>query len=165
MRTLSAGMLASIAKSITDPVFLFKIDFESQFIYATSRESITYDTNTYLTLGAKVLSIDGSRVRFTLPNFDRTISALSLAGQIQGNDIDIYIHYDGETKGRFVGLIDTVEMSGDHNTVTIVCVSEFAMGAKWPTDRLRPPLANHLPPPGFEIEFGTGTLTLERDRN
>ena len=165
MRTLSSGMLTSIAQNITDPVFLFKIDFTSQFVYATSRESITYDSNTYSVQGGQILSIDGSRVRFSLPNEDRSISALVLAGQVQGNDIDIYLHYDGETIGRFTGLLDTAEISGDYNTVVLVCVSEFAMGAKWPSDRMRPPVFNHLPPPGYEIDFGTGTLTLERDRN
>ena len=164
MRTLSAGMLVSVAKAITDPVFLFKIDFTSQFIYATSRESIVYDTNTYSVVGGQIISIDGNRVRFSLPNFDRAISALVLAGQVQGNDIDIFLHYDGETIGRFTGLLDTAEISGDYNTVVIVAVSEFALGAKWPSDRLRPPVANHLPPPGTVIEVGSVTITLERDR-
>ena len=165
MRTLSAGMLASVAKSITDPVFLVKVDFDSQFIYATSRESITYDTNTYSTVGAEILSIDNTRVRFSLPNFDRAISALALAGQIQGNEVVVYLHYDGETIGRFVGLLDAPEISGDYNTVVFTAVSEYAMGAKWPHERLRPPLANHLPPAGTIISAGAITITLERDRN
>ena len=165
MRTLSAGMLVSIAKDITDPVFLFKIDLESQFVYATSRESIDYSGDTYSTVGAQILSIDGNRVRFSLPNFDRSISALVLAGQVQGNDIVIYLHYDGETIGRFTGLFDNSEISGDYNTVVVVCVSEFAMGAKWPNDRMRPPVFNHLPAPGKIVPFGTGNLILERDRN
>ena len=165
MRTLSAPMLVSIAKAITDPIFLIKIDFGSEFVYSTSREAVVYGGNNYNNVGAEILSIDNTTVKFSLPNFDRAISALVLAGQVQGNDVTVYLHYEGETIGRFVGLLDAPEISGDYNTVKFSCVSEYAIGAKWPSERLRPPIANHLPPPGTVIHFGPISITLVRDRN
>jgi hypothetical protein len=158
-------MLVSVAKTITNPVFLFKIDFGSQYIYATSRETVSYGNNSYSTKGAKILSINATRLKFSLPNFDRSISALALAGQIQGNEVVVYLHYEGETIGRFTGLLDAPSISGDYNSVVISCVSEYALGTKWPNDRLRPPVANHLPPSGYVVEFSNVKITLERDRN
>jgi len=165
MRTLSSTFLASVSKTITDPVFLIKIDFGSQFVYASSREAIVYDGNNYNFLGAQIISIDSTRVEFSLPNFDRAISALALAGQIQGNSVTVYLHYDGETITRFTGLLDTPNIVADYNTMRFSCVSEYATNSKWPFDRLRPPIANHLPPPGTIIIIGNVTITLERDQS
>jgi hypothetical protein len=163
MRTLSAPMLASIAKTITDPVFLIKIDFGSKYVYATTREIITYDLNEYNYTGARILNISGTRVRFSLLNFDREISALALAGQIQGNEVEVYLHYEGETLGRFTGLLDSPTFSGDYNTAGFTCVSEYSLSNKWPSNRLRPPVANHLPAAGTVINIGPWEITLERD--
>ena len=164
MRTLTAGMLAEIAKQITDPVYLIKADFGgSTIIYATTREAITYNGDDYALLGAEIKSIDGTKLQFTLPNFDRSISTLVLAGQIQGNDVEVFLSYNGNTIGRFVGLIDAPSVSGDYNTVTISCVSEYTVINQWPNDRLRPPKANHLPPAGTSMYLGPWKITLERD--
>lgn len=163
MRNLSAGMLASIVKTITNPVYLFKIDFGSSYIYATSREVLIYDGNTYNATGAEMKSIDSKRLSFTLPNFDRSISALAFAGQIQGNECVVYLHYEGETQGRFVGLIDAPECGGDYNYVTISAVDTYAMVSRWPFERMRKPTFNHLPAPGTVISLGTTDITLERD--
>ncbi len=163
MRILTAGMLAEIAKTITDPVFLIKIDFGSQFIYATTREAISHGGDNYNFLGATIRDIDGTKVRFTLPNHDRAIGALALAGQIQGNAVEVFLHYNGETIGRFVGLLDSPSLSGNYNTVAFSCVSEFSLNNKWPSGRLRPPVANHLPPAGTVLHIGPFEITLERD--
>jgi len=163
MRTLTSGMLAEVAKTMTDPVFLIKIDFGSQFIYATTRESIAYGGDTYNTLGAKMLTIDGTRVRFSLPNHDRVISNLAFAGQVQGNTVEVFLHYNGETIGRFNGLINSPSITKDYNVVNISCVSEYSLYMKWPSVRLRPPDANHLPPAGTNVYIGPWKITLERD--
>jgi len=163
MRALSSTMLANIAKTITNPIYLFKIDFGSQFVYASSRELITYGGNDYLTKGARLQSIDSRRVVFDLPNHDRSISALAFAGQIQGNDCTIYLHYDGETIGRFVGLLDAPECSGDYNSVSITVVDAYALISRWPYERLRKPTFNYLPAPGTIISLGSTDLILERD--
>jgi hypothetical protein len=163
MRTLTAGMLAEIAKTITDPVFLIKIDFESKFVYATTREVITYDGDEYNYLGAKIRDIDGTKLRFTMPNYSREMSALALAGQIQGNSVEVFLHYNGETIGRFAGLLDSPTFSGDYNTAGFTCRSEYSLSNKWPANRLRPPVANHLPPAGTIIHIGPWEITLERD--
>lgn len=163
MRTLTAGMLAEIAKTVTDPVFLIKIDFGSQFIYATTRERVTYDGDSYNYTGAVIRSIDGTRLRFSLPNFDRSMSSLALAGQIQGNSVEVFLHYNGETIGRFVGLLDKPTFSGDYNTAGFTCISSYSLSNKWPADRLRPPIANHLPTAGTIIEIGPWEIELERD--
>ena len=163
MRTLTASMLAAIAKTITNPVFLIKIDLGSKYVYATTREIITYDTNEYNYVGARVIDINGTRVRFSLFNFDREISTLALAGQIQGNEVEVYLHYEGETIGRFTGLLDSPTFSGDYNTAGFSCVSEYSLSNKWPPNRLRPPVANHLPAAGTVINIGPWEITLERD--
>ena len=164
MRTLSAQMLIEIAKQVTDPVFLIKADMGgSTTIYASTREAITYAGDTYDLLGAEVTAIDGTRLQFTLPNFDRSISTLVLASQIQGNDVEVFLNYNGNTIGRFVGLINSPSVSGDYNTVSISCVSAFSLYRKWPNDRLRPPAANHLPPAGTMIYLGPWKISLERD--
>jgi hypothetical protein len=163
MRTLTAGMLAEIAKTITDPIFLIKIDFGSKFVHATTREILTYNTDEYNYVGAQMRDIDGTRVRFTLNNFDREISTLALAGQIQGNSVEVYLHYNGETIGRFSGLLDKPVWAGDYNTVGFTCVSEYSLNNVWPAGRLRPPVANHLPVAGTIIELGPWEITLERD--
>ena len=164
MRTLSAQMLIEIAKQVTDPVFLIKADMGgSTTIYASTREAITYAGDTYDLLGAEVTAIDGTRLQFTLPNFDRSISTLVLASQIQGNDVEVFLNYNGNTIGRFVGLINSPSVSGDYNTVTISCVSEYTVYNQWPDDRLRPPAANHLPPAGTMIFIGPWKISLERD--
>ena len=157
-------MLIEIAKQITDPVFLIKADFGgSVIIYATTREAITYDGDTYDLLGAEVTGIDGTRLQFTLPNFDRAISILALANQIQGNAVEVFLDYNGEVIGRFVGLIDSPSVSGDYNTVGISCVSAYTLYNQWPNDRLRPPKANHLPPAGTTMYLGPWVITLESD--
>jgi len=163
MRTLSSAMLGYIAQTITNPIYLFKIDFGSQYIYASSRETISYGGNSYATKGAKLRQIDSKRVSFDLPNHDRSISALALAGQVQGNECVIYLHYEGETIGRFTGLIDALECSGDCNFVTITVADAYALVSRWPYDRLRPTTFNHLPAPGTIINLGSTNLMLERD--
>ena len=164
MRSLTAGMLAEIAKQITDPVFLIKAAFGgSTIIYATTREEITYDGDVYDLTGAGISFIDGTRLQFTLPNFDRNISGLVLADQIQGNDVEVFLNYNGETIARFVGLIDRPTISGDYNIVGFSCASAYSLQSKWPNDRLRPPAANHLPPAGTMIYIGPWKISLERD--
>ena len=157
-------MLAEIAKTITDPVYLIKAALGgSTIIYATTREEITYDGDVYDLTGAEVTSIEGTRLRFTLPNFDRAISELVLADQIQGNDVEVFLHYNGTVIARFVGLINSPTISGDYNIVSISCVSEYSLYNQWPNDRLRPPAANHLPPAGTMIYIGPWKTSLERD--
>lgn len=156
-------MLAEIAKTITDPIFLIKIDFGSEFVYATTREEITYGGNVYNTVGAQILAIDSTRLRFSLLNYYREISALALVGQIQGNAVEVFLHYNGETLGRFVGLIDSPSISNDYNIVSFSCISQFSLYNKWPSNRLRPPDANHLPPAGTILYIGPWKITLERD--
>jgi hypothetical protein len=163
MRTLSAAMLASIVKTITDPVYLFKIDFGTGYVYATSREAIVYDLDNYSATGAEMKRIDSKRVSFTLPNFDRSISALAFAGQIQGNECLIYLHYDGETVGRFVGLLDAPSCGGDYNYVTITAVDTYATVSRWPHERMTKPVFNHLPAPNTIISLGNTDITLEPD--
>lgn len=163
MRTLSSSMLASIAKTITNPIYLFKIDFGSQFVYATSRESINFGGNDYITKGAELQRIDSKRVSFGLPNHDRSISALAFAGQIQGNECTVYLHYEGETIGRFIGLLDAPEISGDYNTVIITVIDTYALVSKWPYERMRKPIFNHMPAPGTVIHLGSTNLLLARD--
>jgi len=163
MRALSSTMLASIAQTITDPVYLFKIDFDSQYVYATSREAITYDGNNYITQGAQIKSLDSQRLSFTLPNHDRSISALAFAGRIQGLECTVYLQYDGETIGRFVGLLDAPQCSGDYNSVLLTVVDIYAVTVKWPNVRMRKPTFNFLPAPGTILDFGTTHLTLEKD--
>lgn len=164
MRTLSSTMLANIAKTITDPVYLFKINFGSQYVYATSRETVTYDGNNYITQGARMRRIDARRVTFELPNFNRSISALAFGGsRIQGNDCTVYLRYEGDTIGRFVGLLDAPDCSGDYNTVTISVVDAYAVISRWPFERMRKPIFNYLPAPGTIIRLGSTNLLLERD--
>jgi len=163
MRTLTAGMLVEIAKTITNPIFLIKIDFGAQFLYATTRERVMYGGDNYSYLGATVESIDGTKLRFTLPNFNREISALALSGQIENQSVDVYLYYNGEAIGRFSGLLDSPTFSGDYNTAALSCVSSYSLSKKWPATRLRPPVANHLPPAGTVIYIGPWEITLERD--
>ena len=164
MRTLSSAMLASINKTITDPVYLFKLDLGSQFIYATSREAITYDANNYNTTGASLQSIDNQRVRFSLPNFDRDISALAFTGQIQRNECSIYLHYDGEVLGRFSGLLDAPECSGDYNSVVFTAVDLYALVSRWPFERMQAPDFNHMPAVGTVVRLGSSSLNLKRGK-
>lgn len=163
MRDLSSAMLASISKTITDPVYLFKLDLGSQYIYATSREEITYDSQNYGVTGARLESIDNKRVRFSLPNFARAMSALAFAGQVQRNECSIYLHYDGEVIGRFSGLLDAPECSGDYNSVTFTAVDVYALVSKWPYERMQAPVFNHMPAAGTVIRLGSTSLHLERD--
>lgn len=165
MRSLSSSMLASIAKTVTDPVYLFKLDLTSQYIYASSRESISYGGDTYSTLGARLDSIDNQRVRFSIPNYDRTISALAFAGQIQRNECVIYLHYDGEVLGRFTGLLDAPDCSGDYNTVVFTALDAYGMVSRWPYERMQPPTFNHMPAVGTVVRLGSTSLNLQRDDN
>lgn len=157
-------MLASINKTITDPVYLFKLDLGSQFIYATSREVITHATNTYNTTGASLQSIDNQRVRFSIPNYERDISALAFAGQIQRNECSIFLHYDGEVIGRFSGLLDAPEISGDYNSVVFTAVDLYALVSRWPFERMQAPAFNHMPAVGTVVRLGSSSLSLKRDR-
>lgn len=165
MRNLSAPMLASIAKTITDPVYLFKLDLGSQYVYATSREQISYGGDNYITQGARLASIDNQRVRFGLPNHDRSVSALAFAGQIQNNECEVFLYYEGETVGRFLGRLDAPECSGDYNEVLFTAVGDYGVVSRWPYDRMRPPTFNHLPAPGTIIRLGASNLHLEKDFN
>jgi len=165
MRALSSLMLAEIAKTITDPIYLFQVDLGSTVIYASSREEIFYDSNTYLTKGASLKSIDNRSVSFSIPNFDRSVSAAAFAGQIQNNDCTVYLYYSGEALGRFVGKLDAPSCSGDYNFVDFAAVDAYGMNSKWPYKRMQPPTFNHLPAPGTVIKLGNTNITLLRDEN
>ncbi len=165
MRALSSSMLASISKTITDPVYLFKMDLESQYIYATSREVISYGGDSYSTVGAQLQSITNKHVRFNIPNQDRDISALAFAGQIQRNECVIYLYYDGEVLGRFTGLFDAPECSGDYNVVTFTAVDLYAMISRWPYERMEAPAFNHMPAVGTTVRLGNSSFDLQRDEN
>lgn len=165
MRALSSSMLASISKTITDPVYLFELDLGSQYIYATSREVIAYGGDSYSTIGAHLTSITNQRVQFSIPNQDRDISALAFAGQIQRNECNIYLHYDGEVVGRFSGLLDAPECSGDYNVVSFTAVDLYALVSRWPYERMQAPDFNHMPAVGTVVRLGNTTLNLQRDEN
>lgn len=160
MRSLSSGMLASIAQTITDPVFLIKVDLTSQYVYASTRESITYDGNTYNTLGAKITSLSSQRVQFTIPNFDRSISALAFTGQIQTNECVIYLHYDGEVIGTFSGVLDAPQCGGDYNYVQFSASDLYAPISRWPYERMTAPDFNYMPAVGTVVRMGNTELSL-----
>lgn len=155
-------MLASIAATITDPVYLFKIDLGSQFVYASSRESIVYDTNTYNTLGARLNSISATRVQFTLPNYDRSISALAFTGQIQTNEATVYLYYDGEVVAAFSGVLDAPQCSGDYNSVVFTASDIYAPISRWPYERMTAPDFNYMPAVGTIVRLGSTELALKR---
>lgn len=165
MRALSSQLLAEVIKTITDPVYLFQVDLGSTVIYASSREEIVYNGNTYLTQGAALKSINDRSVSFSIPNFDRSVSAAAFIGQIQNNDCFVYLHYNGEVIGRFVGKLDAPNCSGDYNFVDFTAVDAYGLNSKWPYKRMQPPVFNHLPSPGTVLKFGNTNITLLRDEN
>jgi hypothetical protein len=161
-RSLSAGLQAATAKQFTNPIYLVSQDMGTTTLYSSTRELINYDGHDFLaTLGLAVDSISNDQVSWSLDNSDRAVSVLGLLNDVGGNLVDVYLHYEGETLGRFTGVLDEWTIKGQR--VYFVATSAAALGQRFPNARAENGTFNHLPAPGTKIMWGQQAIILEAE--
>lgn len=165
MRSLSSNLLAGLSAAVVSPVYLFRVEFNSTTVYATSGQEISFGGDTYNLQGAELLSLHRDNVRFALPNDDRSMSALALNEQILGNAVDIFLWYNNDALARFQGVLDAPRTSGDYNQVIMTARSAFTSQVRWPVLRLNDVSEKFLPPPGKVIQVGNTKVILEKEEN
>ena len=165
-RTLPGSMPTNIGKAITNPIFLVEIDFTATNYYS-SREQIAYDSgsgsNNYAPDRLEVRRIASDRAEIALANDDRAVTAAALQGQIRGNQVKIFLYYEGDAILRFVGEVDSFETQDDDRGSWVVfkVTSITALKARWPNERIGPPEFNFLPQAGLQFQYGNTIYIVE----
>jgi len=163
-RTLPSSISTAVAQPVTQPGYLIQIDATSTLRYST-RATLTYDSQTW-TGGARVDRLNTARggvAAVALPNADNALSALILADALTDKRTRIWAIYgDGPTDATlmFDGVVDGSDAIG-----VLECIINLADNgsarSSIPDVVIGPPLANHLVPPGTQINWGNTIYTVE----
>ena len=130
-RNLDAGMVTATSKQFTNPIYLIEQDMGASVVRSSTRELIDFGGDDYVPLnGAAVEAISGDKLTWSLDNSDRAISIMALGNDVGGNDVTLYLHYEGNTITRFTGVIDSWITRGQR--VVFVATSAAAKKAKIP---------------------------------
>lgn len=160
-------------QTVIEPVFLIELFFRSLTLRYSTRQTVTYNGNTYVGgHGARVTTIKttGSgamTAEVEIPNYNRALSALVLGEGINNVTAKIRKGYgSGDTLAadvvipRFIGVISSVPAIGD--VVRLSLVTDNIMTQYSPRTLIGPPVFNHIPRSGTILIWGGETYVLER---
>ena len=160
MRTLSSKTATAIAQPVTAPRYLVELGFSSTLRYS-SRETLTWNSLSWVSAGILVDSIAPDSASITLGNSDNSISAIVLGEGVRDKSIKIWA-LDGASPYAvddavllFDGVMSSVLSVAQR--VSIACSARQFASTNSPRHRIAPPVCNHLPPVGTQI----GNVILE----
>ena len=89
MKTLDQNTRAAHASSVTAPLYLFKLGFNTP-IYLSSREQIAWDGKTWLASGLSVIGAESEAPAITAPNTDTILGQLIATEKTAGRSLKIW---------------------------------------------------------------------------
>lgn len=170
MKTLPGGI--PLTADVTLPVYLLQMQFPvTGIVRYSSRETITINSNTYLTSGIVVRRLDTDangtmHCSIDFPAQDGAITSVVLSESFAGSPANVWMVYgpgpawtDADRVHVFEGVIDAAPtISAD--LVTLDFISEADSVLFSPRHRAGPPWNNFIPPPGAKITWGDEEFTL-----
>lgn len=123
MRIISGPTTTEVAKTITRPGYLFRMEFPGEVIRLSSRQQVTWFGNTWTPGGFEVegLTVDGSQSELTgsvsLLDYDNRFFQLIMTHGVGDRIIDILAFWGS---GAALGVTDTVHLFhgvGDEATI------------------------------------------------
>jgi len=157
-RPLSSVNAAAVVSAVTRPIYLIEMLFTTPLRLST-RETITYDSNTFTAAG---VTVDLSGPAIKLFNADLAYTATFLDGA-DGIACNIWAVYGeptfdhGDADQVFAGEIGACGVGED-----IVIRLRQASRKLSPRLFVVPPTFNHLPPDGLTFLTPSGQYVLER---
>lgn len=152
MRSLDADQLASVAPIITDPNYLITIQLDEPYQWATGAPRATFVAGPVV-----VGAISPDRATLYVHNEDYKHTQNVVQGSYLGSTVTISWAYDEATPiTYFVGVITAIPELDEY--LRIEC--ERQGPRVYPRGRFLPPLFNHLPSPGYSIEFDGASITI-----
>ena len=172
-RTISAPQQAEIVKTVTTPVYLVELGFNTP-LYYSSRQAVIYDGNTYIAnkiLPVKLTADSKGILKGTvsISNIDLAIGAVALAETLQGKMCKVSTTH---TTGASAPLADVeIILEGIVNGVTNISEKEVTLSINsinssimyTPRIYCAPNLFNHAIPAGTIITWGDSTYELVGD--
>lgn len=161
MRALAAQALVEIARAITRPRYLLRIDWTTT-LYLSTRGTVVYDGQTWtggtLTL-ERLAALPGAGLEgeISLTAADGTGAALALGGEISDVSFVLSMLYGdgpwaaGEAVVLAEGVLDGAEITATR--VRFGLAAEGRRRAAGPRVYCSPPLMRHLPAPGSVLTW------------
>lgn len=167
-RTLSAGLVTAVERTVTNPGWLIEVDTSPKLRYST-RGTLSYGGYTWVG-GAYLSGINEAGLSpsttLSLPNFDNSASSLALSDLLRDVGVTIYAYYDDAVASLTYAvelatlLIDSVNsLSTTEAVFSLSTASQAATHV--PSVVVGPPLCNHIPPPGTKVNWGGTVYVLE----
>lgn len=152
MRSLNAGQIAATAPVRTDPNYFININLDNQYQWMSSAPSFGTEPGPVL-MGP----VSGDRATIYVHNEDYRHTQNVVEGVYLGGFVAISWAYGEEARILiFTGIITSIPECDDW--LQIDCERE---GPRvYPRGRFLPPSFNHLPPPGYSVEFDGAMITI-----
>ena len=152
MRNLDTEQYDSTQGARREPNYLVEIDINGIQKWATSKQHEDFSPGPIL-----VGDFSGSRGVVWVWNEDYKYTEEVIAGSFLGNEVKISWAYDGDPINVFSGIIEMIDIE-DGEWLRISCDREGPK--KYPLGRFLAPEYNHLPTPGYSIEFDGSSITI-----
>lgn len=181
MKPFNPAQENALSGPITTPQYLVYIELDQPYYWSTYAD-VTAMGQDWSRYGVRVGNVSGSSASLMVENDDYRHTENSLSGAYQRGEVRIYWAYqipdspyveEGYWEDGYVS--DTNEPVVDliFEGLIYACPSvDFWLSIEasrtpprlFPFQRIRPPFANHLPPPGYMVEFDNQVLRVEGGR-
>lgn len=180
MLTLTTDQQEAVQGPITAPQYLVDIELGAPFHWSTREERIEGGV-TYQPGRIRSVSISPRGCTLVVDNHDYVFTNGAIDGAFLRAPVTVWWAYgarpgalyaeegyweSGYTSGpgtqpaviqRFSGIVDATPEIGEW--MTVECT--WSPPRRYPFRRLRPPIANWLPSPGYVVEFDGGILRID----
>lgn len=154
MRSTTPGQEAATTKKRREPNFYISIDLDDEYEWTTSTPVPGADPGPVL-LG----EVSGEQATIFVYNGDYRYNQDVIQGAYLGGAVSVSWAYEGEDQiPIFVGFIVSIPDCDDNGWMRVEC--DRTGPAVVPKGRFLPPIFNHLPPPGYSLEFDGASITI-----
>lgn len=186
MKTLTPEQLATVQAQVTGPRYLMEIELDEPRYWST-REPTEWNGNLFEMGYLRMGNVSNEQANFAFFNEDYVHTNNALNGVYMRRSVRIWwaygpaknggVHYvnpgywdegytispeegDPEPILKFEGMIFATPEINKWITV----MARQTPPKRYPSPRLKPPFANHLPSAGYTVQFDSTALTIEGSR-
>lgn len=181
MKPFSPVQDAAISGPITQPQYLVYVELDQPYYWSTYDNTSALG-QTWSNRGIRIGTVTGHEASFAVENFDYRHTENALSGVYQRGLVRIYWAYpiedspyveEGYWEDGYVSDVNEPIVNLMFEGIIASCpVVDYWLDIRairtpprmFPFQRIRPPFANHLPPPGYIVEFDSQILRVEGGR-
>lgn len=154
MRSLNSAQAQATERTRTNPNYFITIELDDHYQWTSSTPAVNADPGPVL-----VGSVSGERATLFVYNDDDRFTQDVIQGAYLGNFAAIaWAYEDADPILIFTGMITSIPDVDDNGWMRVEC--ERSGPRVYPKGRFLPPQFNHLPPPGYSLEFDGALITI-----